>query len=237
MKPGVMAVAGFMAGVILAAAVLMAWSSREQVRLELELTNLQQRLSEAEQAGRRERETLRNLREELSGMRERSPVVAPTPAGLVAPAARVPAGSASGGAAPAGNNDAIARYLGEPVLPPANLDPKYAPEGLMAAFKGFCEARGVTVEKLGVDTSEYPFLLYGVVRNGSEFFQQISTELKATPGYAYSGSTTSRSKDGTVTFALNMIPSKAYEGEQAEGIRRRNMIRLQMLQAAWEPMK
>ena len=232
MKPGVMAMAGFVAGVITAAAVLMAWSSREQVRLELELTTLQQRLSEAEQAGRRERETLRNLREELSGMRERPLVVAPTPPGPVAPAS-----GASGGATPAGNNDAMMRYLGEPVMPPANLDPQYAPEGMMAAFKGLCEARGATVEKLGVDTSEYPFLLYGVVRNGSEFFQQIATELKATPGYAYNGSATSRSKDGTVTFALNMIPSKAHPGEQAESIRRRNMIRLQMLQAAWEPMK
>lgn len=229
MKPGVMAVGGFVAGAMTAAAVLLAWSSREQVRLEVELTTLQQKLTDAEQAGRRERETLRNLREELAGMRERPTVVAPAPV--------APVGSATGGAATAGHNDAILRYLGEPVPPPANLDPKYAPEGMMAAFKSFCEARGVTVEKLGVDTSEYPFLLYGVVRNGSEFFQQISTELKALPGYAYSGSTTSRSKDGEVTFALNMIPGKAHPGEQAESIRRRNMIRLQMLQAAWEPMK
>jgi hypothetical protein len=236
MKPGVMLVAGFVAGVVVTTAVLMTWSAREQARLELERATLQQKLAEAEQAARRDRDTLRNLREELSGLRERGPLVAPTtPVGPTRPGVVPPAGAPS--AAAGRNNDAIFSYLGEPVPPPANLDPKYTAEGMTAAFKELCAARGIEIDKLGVDTSEYPYLLYGVVRNGPDFFQQISADLKALPGYAYSGSTTRPAKDGTVTFSLSMVPGSALSREEAEVVQRRKMVRLQMLGAAWDPVR
>jgi hypothetical protein len=128
-------------------------------------------------------------------------------------------------------NAAIMAYLGEPVPPPARLDPKYTVEGLTAAFTTLCKKIGSDVIKLGVDDTEFPFLVYGVI-TGERPFQDIQNALRAMPGYAYSGSVVG-SSNGTTYFSLNMVPRDQYPPEQAEAIRRRNMIRLQMLGAVW----
>lgn len=130
-------------------------------------------------------------------------------------------------------NQAIGNYLGEPVAPPANLDPKYTSVGMTEAFLAWCAARGIKVQKLAVDTSEFPFLVYGQMEGPPEITRLFNTELKNLPGYTYGGSVTGRTREGTTYFSLNMMPSSAYPREQAEAIQRRLMIRLGMLGAIW----
>ena len=129
-------------------------------------------------------------------------------------------------------NAAIMAYLGEPVSPPANLDEKYTPEGLTAAFTGACKKLGFRVQRLEIDDSEFPFLIY------AKFSEQIdtrslSTALRSMSDYAYTGSTSGTTRDGATFMALNIVPSDRYPHEHADGIRRRMMIRLQVLTAAF----
>jgi hypothetical protein len=130
-------------------------------------------------------------------------------------------------------NAAIMAYLGDPVPPPEKLDAKYTPEGLIAAFNALCKQLGFPVQKLAVDDTEFPFLVYGVI-GGRADYREIQTALRSTPGYTYGGSSTgSNNNDGTTYFSLNMTPSESYPRAQREAIRRRTMIRLQMLAAIW----
>lgn len=130
-------------------------------------------------------------------------------------------------------NQAIGNYLGDPVAPPANLDPKYTSAGMAEAFRALCAAHGIKIQKLAVDTSEFPFLVYGQVDAPPEVYRELNTWLKNVPGYTYGGSVTGRTREGTTYFSLNMMPSSAFPRENAEAIQRRLMIRLGMLGAIW----
>ena len=105
----------------------------------------------------------------------------------------------------------------------------------MGVFRDLGETLGIKIEKLAVDTTEFPFVVHGVVEGsaGGGFFKKIDSELRALPGYTYGGSVTGRTRDGSTYFALNMTPSSAYPREHAETIDRRLMLRLQMAAAAW----
>ena len=92
-------------------------------------------------------------------------------------------------------NAAIMAYLGEPVPPPGELDPKYTSDGLITACKAVCAKLGFELHKLAVDDTEFPFLVYGVI-SGSQDFQAMQSALRVLPGYAYGGSVVGR-KNGT----------------------------------------
>ena len=128
-------------------------------------------------------------------------------------------------------NAAIMAYLREPVPPPAELDPKYTADGLIAACKAVCAKLGFELQKLAVDDTEFPFLVYGVI-SGSHDFQALPSALRTLPGYAYGGSVVGR-KNGATYFSLNMMSHEQYPRAQREMIQRRLMIRLQMLGAIW----
>ena len=127
-------------------------------------------------------------------------------------------------------NLAIVAYLGSPVPAPLPLDPRYSADGLSAALRQLCAKLGCTVESLEVDTTEYPYLVMGVV-TGPRFREEMRNALNALPGYAYVSSSALRQNDRTF-FALNMIPAKAYPPEKITAIQRRMTVRLQMLLAA-----
>ena len=126
-------------------------------------------------------------------------------------------------------NDAIMRYLGEPVSAPAKLAVEYSPQGIEDTFKALCAKHGVKIQTVAVDSREFPHLVYGRLDGGREFFRQIETHMKTLPGYAYAGSVVGGTREGVTFFALNMTPNGEYPKEHAEAIRRRQMVRLQML--------
>jgi len=125
-------------------------------------------------------------------------------------------------------NRAIIDYLGEPVPLPANLETKYTPAALKSEFTTLVEATGAKIQKLAVDTSEFPCLVYGAV-TGTNNLQRMQEALGTTPGYAYGGSVVGRMGNGTTYFAINLTPSDQYPHGEIEAVNRRLMIRLQML--------
>jgi hypothetical protein len=128
-------------------------------------------------------------------------------------------------------NAAIMAYLGEPVPPPAGLDPKYTPDALIAACKAACAKLGFELQKVAVDDTEFPFLVYGII-SGTQNFQAMPGVLRAQPGYAYGGAVVGR-KGGLTYFSLNLMSHDQFPRAQSEAIQRRLMIRLQMLGVIW----
>jgi hypothetical protein len=124
-------------------------------------------------------------------------------------------------------NAAILAYLGEPVPPPAQLDSKYSAAGLTAACNAVCAKLGFELQKLAVDDTEFPFIVYGVI-SGTQSFQAMPDALRALPGYAYGGSVVGR-KNGMTFFSLNLMGPDQYPRAQRDAIQRRLPIRLQML--------
>lgn len=133
-----------------------------------------------------------------------------------------------GGSASAEANAAIMAYLGNPVPAPANLDAKYSPTNLTAAFTALSRRASWRVEKLAVDDSEFPFLVYGMLA-GKHDFREIEKGLREMSGYNYGGSVVGTTGDGSTYFSLNMIPYDQYPRDQRRACGRRLMVRLQML--------
>ncbi len=123
-------------------------------------------------------------------------------------------------------NAAIIAYLGQPVVAPANLDPKYVPANLVAAFTAMSKKAGWRIQKLAVDDSEFPFLVYGVLAGRHEL---VEKDIRAMKGYDYGGSVRGSTEEGATYFSLNMIPRDQYPSGQAAACNRRLMVRLQML--------
>jgi len=123
-------------------------------------------------------------------------------------------------------NRAIVAYLGNPVPAPADLDPKYSPGNLTAAFSAISEKAGWPVKKLAVDDSEFPFLVYGTLAGKHRLPESVFRETK---GYSYGGSVVGTTDGGSTYFALNIIPNDQYPSGQMEACNRRLMVRLQIL--------
>ena len=60
------------------------------------------------------------------------------------------------------SNQALYEYLGNPVAPPANLDAAYTKAGLTSAVQDAAQAANISLKKVEIDDSEFPFLV-GVV--------------------------------------------------------------------------
>jgi hypothetical protein len=133
----------------------------------------------------------------------------------------------SGGLMPSNPaNAAILAYLGDPVAAPGNLDAKYTPTNLLAAFTAISRKAGWPIQKLAVDDSEFPFLVYGVLTGKHELSQNDIRQIK---GYEYGGSVRGITAKGSTYFSLNMIPGDQYPSDQVAACNRRLMVRLQML--------
>jgi hypothetical protein len=142
---------------------------------------------------------------------------------------RKSAGARNGGTALSGPaNLAIMAYLGDPVSPPAGLDARYSPTNLLAAFTALSQKQGLRVERLALDDSEFPFLVYGVLA-GKHDFRELEAGLHQMKDYKYGGSVVGITDKGGTYFSFNMIPYSQYPSGQAAACNRRLMVRLQML--------
>lgn len=220
---------------LLVSVALNVWQYRERAEMTAAVERTRQEVAAGGDRARKQTSVAVEMRRESSSVPssravgESASLSLSPAAGPVVPAPKgLPAGLAISAA-----NQAIGNYLGEPVAPPANLDPKYTAVGMTEAFLAWCAARGIKVQKLAVDTSEFPFLVYGQMEASPDITRQFNTEMRNLPGYAYGGSVTGRTREGSTYFSLNMMPSSAYPKEQAEAIQRRLMLRLGMLGAIW----
>ena len=87
---------------------------------------------------------------------------------------------------------------------PASLDARYTGEGLINAVQLAARDSGITVKKLLIDNSEYPFLI-GVICAGSDF-AKLKAQIKKMDGYEYAGSVgndrNSNGSDTCNTFSI-----------------------------------
>ena len=120
-----------------------------------------------------------------------------------------------------GPNQVLLEYLGNPVEPPANLDARYAKEGLINAIQLAARKSRVALKKLAIEDSEYPFLI-GVICRESDF-PKLKDQIKKMDGYAYNGGTGSPTCN-----AFNIVPYEVYPPEASQRIHHRLMLRQQV---------
>ena len=58
-----------------------------------------------------------------------------------------------------GPNQALYDYLGDPVTMPTNMDAAYTKKGLTSAMQDAAQAANISLMKVEVDDSEFPFLI------------------------------------------------------------------------------
>jgi len=120
-----------------------------------------------------------------------------------------------------GPNLAIFEYLGQPVEPPSDLDPKYTQEGLINAVRSAARKANVTLKKIELDESEFPFLV-GIVTE-ARGFEKVEDQIRKMSGYEAQGSVGS-----PTCHTFNIVPYSAYPRESSERISRRGTLRSQM---------
>jgi RNA polymerase sigma factor (sigma-70 family) len=126
------------------------------------------------------------------------------------------------GSDPNAASSALFAYLGEAVPPPPNLDPAYTKEGLLNAIQQAAQLAAVSLKRVEIETSEFPFLV-GLVCESEADFEKLTAQLKNIPAYEYHGSTGSRG-----TSAFNITPYRSYPSDAAQRISRRTLLRTQM---------
>jgi hypothetical protein len=137
-------------------------------------------------------------------------------------------GSPGNPASASGPNQVLLEYLGNPVVPPANMDARYSKEGLLVAVQLAARDAGIKIKKVMVDDSEYPFLL-GVVCAGSDA-AKLKAQFKKMDGYGYSGSVGNDvNRDGSDTCnVFSIVPYSAHPREARRQIDHRLMLRQQV---------
>jgi len=118
------------------------------------------------------------------------------------------------------NSDALSGYLGPTVETPANLDPAYTKDGLSAAIQLAAQKAGISLKKVGIDDSEFPFLI-GVNSQPGDW-EKLKAQLNGLDGYEYHGSV----GDDT-SHAFSIIPTRAYPAGAVQHVMRRLNVRTQ----------
>lgn len=131
---------------------------------------------------------------------------------------RLRAQTASGGVG--SNSDMLSTYLGAPVETPPNLEPAYSKEGLFTALQVAAQKAGISLKKVTMDDSEFPFLT-GVVCDPGDW-EKLKAQLRNMEGYEFHGSV---GDDTRNTFCI--VPSRAFGGSSMQVNRRMN-TRLQL---------
>jgi hypothetical protein len=128
----------------------------------------------------------------------------------------------------AGPNRLLFQYLGNAVEAPANLDARYSKQGLTEAIQTAARDAGITVKKMEVEDSEFPFLI-GVVCAGSDA-KKLKDQLKKVDAYEYGGGIGNDvNHDGSDTCnVFCMVPHKVYPPRAEQQIYHRLWLREQV---------
>jgi hypothetical protein len=116
-------------------------------------------------------------------------------------------------------NQALYNYLGNPVAPPAGIDAAYTKAGLTSAVEDAAQATNISLTKVVIDDSEFPFLV-GVVCADKGGIEKLEAQLRKTAGYTYSGSVNSDN-----ISVMDITPYKACPMSARQQIDHRLMLR------------
>lgn len=125
-----------------------------------------------------------------------------------------------------GPNKVLYDYLGDPVATPPNMDAAYTKEGLTRAIQDAAKAAGISLTKLEIDDSEFPFLV-GVIyanegdvdtSNGSS--QKLTEQIRKMAAYNYTGGVGAHN-----AYVMNLVPNTAFPTDARQRIFHRLMLR------------
>ena len=119
----------------------------------------------------------------------------------------------------AGPNQVLFNYLGDPVEPPANMDAAYTKQGLISGMQDAAQAAGVTLARVEIDDSEFPFIV-GVVCAEKGGMQKLKDQIRKMTAYHYKGGV-----GGDTTMVMNVVPFSAYPANARDRIYHREMLR------------
>lgn len=118
-----------------------------------------------------------------------------------------------------GPNRVLFDYLGDPVPPPANMHEAYTKQGLTSAVQDAAQAANITLPKVEVDDSEFPFLVGMVCANRSDM-EKWKEQIRRMTTYNYSGGV-----GGDTRMVMNLVPSSAFPRAAIERIQHRLTLR------------
>jgi hypothetical protein len=118
-----------------------------------------------------------------------------------------------------GPNQVLFDYLGNPVAPPPDMDAAYTREGLTHAMQAAAQNAAISLVKLEIDDSEFPFLV-GVVFAKQGDKEKLKEQIGKAAAYASSGGV-----GGDTSYAMNIVPYRAFPSDFSQRIYRRMMLR------------
>ena len=128
-------------------------------------------------------------------------------------------GSTSGnGVSSSGPNKVLFDFLGDPVEPPASLDPAYSKAGLAEAMATATRNAGISLKRVEIDDSEFPFLIGFLCEPGDK--AKVIEQIGKMKSYATSGGVGSHEY-----YAMNIVPYSAFPPEAGQRIYRRLTLR------------
>jgi hypothetical protein len=117
----------------------------------------------------------------------------------------------------AGANQVLFNYLGNPVAPPSDMDPAYTKEGLEQGMKTAAQNAGITLVRVHIDDSEFPFLI-GVIFANPGDKPKLKKQIQKMPPYAISGGV-----GDEITYAMNIV--RHFPPNVSQRIGRRMLLR------------
>jgi hypothetical protein len=121
-----------------------------------------------------------------------------------------------------GPNQFLLEYLGDPVAPPADMDAAYTKDGLIKAVQTAARNAGITLKRIEIDDSEYPFLVGVICKEGD--YSKLKDQLRKMEGYAYNGSVGSNTHN-----AMNIVPYRVMPPALFERVSHRTGLRMEVL--------
>jgi hypothetical protein len=122
-----------------------------------------------------------------------------------------------------GPNQALFEYLGDPVEPPTDMNPAYSKDGLNQAVQLAARNAGISLKRVEIDDSEFPFLVGIICKDGD--YPKLRDQLKKLDAYEYNGGVSS-----STHIAVNLVPYRAFPTAFGERISHRTGLREQVLQ-------
>jgi hypothetical protein len=111
---------------------------------------------------------------------------------------------------------AVANALGrtavqQPVATSKDLQDRYKPEEILAAFRSALKATGTESPDLEVDETEFPPLLFGVIsgRRDGHYLREVVPAMND-PRYHHNGAMSHDVGRDRMAFSLNVVPSSEY---------------------------
>lgn len=121
-----------------------------------------------------------------------------------------------------GPNQTLLEYLGDPVAPPADMNPAYSKDGLIKAVQTAARNAGITVKRVEIDDSEFPFLIGVICKEGD--WEKLKAQFRKMDGYEYNGAVGSQTHN-----AFNLVPYRVCPSGAFERVSHRTGLRMQVL--------